>query len=44
MITKSVVKDIQSLAAKKYRDQSGLFLAEGPKVVGELLRDCPHAI
>ncbi|MFN5249351.1 MAG: RNA methyltransferase, partial [Bacteroidota bacterium] len=40
MITKSVVKDIQSLAGKKYRDQAGLFLAEGPKLVEELLRDC----
>lgn len=44
MITKSVVKDIQSLAGKKYRDQSGLFLAEGPKLIEELLRDCPYAI
>lgn len=44
MITKSVVKDIQSLAGKKYRDQSGLFLAEGPKLVEELLRDCSHAV
>jgi TrmH family RNA methyltransferase len=43
MITKSVVKDIQSLAGKKYRDQSGLFLAEGRKLVEELLRDCSHA-
>ena len=44
MITKSVVKDIQSLAGKKYRDQAGLFLAEGPKLVEELLRDCSHSI
>jgi TrmH family RNA methyltransferase len=44
MITKSVVKDIQSLAGKKYRDQAGLFLAEGPKLVKELLRDCSHSI
>jgi TrmH family RNA methyltransferase len=44
MITKSVVKDIQSLAGKKYRDQSGLFLAEGRKLVEELLRDCSHAV
>jgi TrmH family RNA methyltransferase len=39
-----VVKDIQSLAGKKYRDQSGLFLAEGRKLVEELLRDCSHAV
>ena len=44
MITKSVVKDIQSLAGKKYRDQAGLFLAEGPKLVEELLRDCSQSI
>ncbi|MBM3413548.1 MAG: RNA methyltransferase [Bacteroidetes bacterium] len=44
MITKSVVKDIQSLTGKKYRDQAGLFLAEGSKLVEELLRDRPHAI
>jgi TrmH family RNA methyltransferase len=44
MITKSVVKDIQSLAGKKYRDQAGLFLAEGPKLVKELLRDWSHSI
>lgn len=44
MITKSVVKDIQSLADKKYRDHTGLFVAEGPKLVQELLRDCPQAI
>ena len=44
MLIKSKIKDIQSLAGKKYRDQSGLFLAEGPKLVEELLRDCSHAV
>jgi TrmH family RNA methyltransferase len=36
-ITKSQVKYIQSLGHKKFRDQDGVFVAEGPKTVGELL-------
>lgn len=38
MLSKKEIKDIQSLGHKKSRDESGLFLAEGPKVTGELLR------
>ncbi|WP_046369875.1 TrmH family RNA methyltransferase [Flavihumibacter petaseus] len=37
MITKNQVKYIQSLSQKKLRDSEKLFVAEGPKVVGELL-------
>ncbi len=37
MLSKASVKDIQSLQHKKYRDELGRFVAEGPKVVGELL-------
>ncbi|MEY3325112.1 MAG: hypothetical protein RLZ11_1426 [Bacteroidota bacterium] len=37
MLVKTKIKDIQSLAGKKYRDETGLFLMEGPKLVGELL-------
>lgn len=37
MLVKSKIKDIQSLAGKKYRDETGYFLMEGPKLVGELL-------
>jgi TrmH family RNA methyltransferase len=37
MLSKSNIKDIQSLQQKKYRQASGLFVAEGPKVVHELL-------
>jgi TrmH family RNA methyltransferase len=37
-ISKSQVKYIQSLSHKKFRDEAGVFVAEGPKVVGELLR------
>jgi TrmH family RNA methyltransferase len=42
MLSKKVVKDIQSLNHKKYRSETGLFLAEGPKVVGELLQLIPE--
>jgi TrmH family RNA methyltransferase len=38
MLTKSRIKDIQSLAAKKQREETGLFLLEGPKLVLELLQ------
>jgi RNA methyltransferase, TrmH family len=36
-IIKSQVKYIQSLGHKKFRDQEGVFVVEGPKTVGELL-------
>lgn len=38
MLTKSRIKDIQSLAQKKQREERGLFLLEGPKLVSELLQ------
>lgn len=37
MLSKATVKYIQSLQHKKFRDEEGLFVAEGPKLVGELL-------
>ena len=37
MIVKSQVKYIQSLGHKKHRDEEGVFVAEGPKLVNELL-------
>jgi RNA methyltransferase, TrmH family len=37
MLTKSKIKYIQSLQQKKYREEAGVFLGEGPKVVAELL-------
>ena len=37
MLSKTHTKYIQSLAHKKFRDESGLFIAEGPKVVLDLL-------
>lgn len=37
MLSKNEIKDIQSLGHKKSRDADGLFVAEGPKIVAELL-------
>ncbi|TDH24199.1 RNA methyltransferase [Segetibacter sp. 3557_3] len=37
MLSKNEGKYIQSLCHKKQRDQEGLFIAEGPKLVAELL-------
>ncbi len=37
MFSKSTVKYIQSLQHKKFRDEEGAFVAEGPKLVKELL-------
>jgi RNA methyltransferase, TrmH family len=37
MLSKSKIKYIQSLRQKKYRDEAGVFVAEGPKVVQEFL-------
>jgi RNA methyltransferase, TrmH family len=38
MISKSQLKYIQSLGQKKYRDEEEVFIAEGPKLVQELLQ------
>lgn len=37
MLSKNEVKYIQSLYQKKTRDSEGLFIAEGPKIINELL-------
>jgi len=36
LISKSQIKLITRLQQKKYRDKSGLFIAEGPKLISEL--------
>lgn len=41
---KTKIKYIQSLGHKKYRDEEDLFIAEGPKIVTELLQAVPHYI
>ena len=38
MISKNQIKLIKQLEQKKYRQREGLFVAEGPKVVGDLMR------
>ena len=37
MLSKNKIKQITSLSQKKYRDESGLFIAEGTKLVVDLL-------
>jgi TrmH family RNA methyltransferase len=44
MLSKKEAKDIQSLGHKKYRDELKLFIAEGPKIVGELIELVPQKI
>ena len=38
MLVSTQVKYIQSLGHKKFRDADGVFVAEGPKIVLELLQ------
>ena len=44
MLSKSQIKYIQSLGHKKFRDEEGLFIAEGPKIVKELLTETPQLV
>lgn len=44
MLSKKEIKDIQSLSHKKFREELNLFVAEGPKIVGELIELVPHQI
>jgi len=39
MLVKSKIKYIQTLGQKKFRDESAVFIAEGPKLVEELLQN-----
>ena len=38
MISKNKIKEIRALERKKIRVAEGLFVAEGPKVVGDLMQ------
>ena len=38
MVSKNEMKLVRQLEMKKYRQKTGLFVAEGPKVVGDLLK------
>ena len=44
MITKNQIKLIKSLRLKKNRIQSGFFVAEGEKIVDELLKSDLEAV
>jgi RNA methyltransferase, TrmH family len=44
MLGKQKAKYIQSLGQKKHRDTEGLFIAEGPKVIAELLQSIPQYV
>ena len=44
MLSKKVLKDIQSLGLKKHREETGMFVAEGPKIVDELLQLIPEQV
>ncbi|MEI6947317.1 RNA methyltransferase [Paraflavisolibacter sp. H34] len=44
MLSKNEVKDIQSLRHKKQRDEGKVFIAEGPKIVSELLGLMPEGV
>ena len=41
MLSKNKIKYIRSLEAKKHRDAEGIFVAEGPKVVADILERFP---
>ena len=38
MLSKNEIKDIRALGQKKFRDERGLFVVEGEKLVEEALR------
>ncbi|HWJ89722.1 MAG TPA: RNA methyltransferase [Flavisolibacter sp.] len=44
MLSKKEIKDIQSLSQKKFREALKLFVAEGPKVVSELIQLLPDHV
>jgi len=44
MLGKSKIKYIQSLGQKKHRDDERLFIAEGPKIVAEMLDTVPDTV
>jgi TrmH family RNA methyltransferase len=44
MLSKSQIKYIQSLHQKKFRTQTGAFIAEGPKIAAEVCAKVPHLV
>jgi TrmH family RNA methyltransferase len=41
MLSKNEIKGIQSLHHKKFREDERLFIAEGPKIIEELVQTVP---
>lgn len=44
MLSKNEIKYIQSSGHKKTRDEDGVFIAEGTKIVNEVLTQCPQQL
>lgn len=44
MLSKNEIKYIQSSGYKKTRDEDGVFIAEGSKIVNEVLTECPQQL
>lgn len=44
MLSKNEIKYIQSLGHKKGRDEESAFIAEGTKIITEVLNECPQQI
>ncbi|WP_336514482.1 RNA methyltransferase [Pollutibacter soli] len=44
MLVKSKIKYIQSLSHKKFRDEYGAFVIEGPKIVEEFIHQSPERV
>lgn len=44
MLVNSQVKYIQSLGQKKQREEAGVFIAEGPKIVSEIIAEIPAQV
>ena len=44
MLIRSRVKYIQTLGQKQFRQEEGLFIAEGPKIVRELIESSPEQV
>jgi TrmH family RNA methyltransferase len=44
MLSKAKIKYIQTLGQKKHRDEEGVFIAEGPKIIAELMDAIPQRI
>ena len=44
MISKNQIKEVNALHLKKFRDEHNLFIAEGVKIIEEIILQCPQLI